>query len=141
MRHRMIVAALALLGVLLSIYLTLFHYGLTGPLVCGASEACEKVQLSRYALVFGIPVAVLGLGGYLALLVIALAGLEGRFAPGPGVTRLLALVSGAGVVFTAWLTWLELFRIHALCRWCVGSAVIIVLIFAASLAGLRPSRA
>ena len=138
MRHRMVVAALALLGVLLSIYLTLYHYGLTGPLVCGGTGSCEKVQLSRYAVVLGVPVAVIGLGGYVALLVIALAGLQGRFAPGPSITRLLATLSGIGVAFSAWLTWLELFRIHAICWWCVGSAVIITAIFVTSLTSLFP---
>ncbi|MFI5280398.1 MAG: vitamin K epoxide reductase family protein [Gemmatimonadales bacterium] len=137
MRHRMVVAALALAGVLLSTYLTMYHYGMVGPLVCGASESCEKVQLSRYAMFLGVPVAVLGLGGYALLLVVALAGLEGRFAAGPHVTRLLALISGGGVAFSIYLTYLELFRIHAVCRWCVGSAVVITAIFVASLAGLR----
>jgi uncharacterized membrane protein len=139
MRHRMVVATLALVGVLLSTYLTLYHYGLVGSLVCGASGSCEKVQLSRYAMFLGVPVAVLGLGGYLVLLVVALAGLEGRFAAGAQVTWLLALISGLGVAFTAYLTYLELFRIHAVCRWCVGSAVVIAAIFVVSLAGMRRS--
>lgn len=137
MRPRMVVATLALAGVLLSTYLTLFHYGLMGPLVCGASESCEKVQLSRYAMFLGVPVAVLGLGGYVVLLVVAIAGLEGRFAAGTAVTKLLALISGLGVAFTIYLTYLELFKIHAVCRWCVGSAVVIAAIFVVSLAGMR----
>ncbi len=137
MRHRMVVATLALVGVLLSTYLTLYHYGLAGSLVCGASESCEKVQASRYAMFLGVPVAVLGLGGYLVLFALALAGLEGRFAAGAQITRLLALISGLGVAFTAYLTYLELFRIHAVCRWCVGSAVVIAAIFVVSLAGMR----
>ncbi len=139
MRHRMVVATLALVGVLLSTYLTLYHYGLMGSLVCGASESCEKVQLSRYAMFLGVPVAVLGLGGYLVLLVVALAGLEGRCAAGARVTRVLTLISGLGVAFTAYLTYLELFRIHAVCRWCVGSAALIAAIFVVSLAGMRRS--
>lgn len=137
MRHRMAAAALALLGVLLATYLVLYHYGVTGPLVCGGTESCEQVQASRYAVVFGIPVAVVGLGGYLVLLVVALAGLQGRLASRPGPTRLLLLLSGLGVAFTIYLTYLELVRIHAVCRWCVGSAVIITAIFAASIAGVR----
>jgi uncharacterized membrane protein len=139
MRHRMVVAALALVGVLLSTYLTLYHYGFVGALVCGANEACEKVQLSRYAMFYGVPVAVLGLGGYLLLLVVALAGLESRFAQGHRVTQLLAMISGLGVAFTIYLTYLEVYEIHALCRWCMGSAVVITAIFVASLVGLRRS--
>lgn len=137
MRHRMIVATLALVGVLLSTYLTLYHYGLVGTLVCGTSESCEKVQLSRYAMFLGVPVAVLGLAGYAVLLAVALAGLEGRFAEGPRVTQLLALISGGGVAFSIYLTYLELFRIHAVCTWCVGSAVVVAAIFVVSVVGLR----
>jgi uncharacterized membrane protein len=87
----------------------------------------------------GVPVAVLGLGGYAVLLALALAGLEGRFAAGPRITRLLAVISGGGVLFSIYLTYLELFKIHAICKWCVGSAVIIAAIFVASLAGLKRS--
>lgn len=137
MRHRMLVAALALVGVLLATYLTLYHYGFVGALVCGANESCEKVQLSRYAMFLGVPVALLGLGGYLLLLVVALAGLESRFAVGHGITQVLAMISGFGVAFTIYLTYLEVFEIHALCRWCMGSAVLIIAIFVASLVGLR----
>ena len=137
MRHRMVVATLALVGVLLSTYLTLYHYGLTGPLACGGAESCEKVQASRYALFLGVPVAVIVLGGYLGLLVVALAGLQGRFADRAGMSRLLVLLSGVGVLFTLYLTYLELFRIHAVCKWCVGSAAIIAAIFGVSIAGVR----
>ncbi len=139
MRHRQIVAALALTGLLLSIYLTLYHYGLTGQLACGGAASCEKVQASRYAVLLGLPVAGYGVGGYLVLLVVALAGLQDRWAASAGPTRLLVLLSAGGVAFTIYLTWLELFRIHAICRWCVGSAAIIVLAFVASLAGMRRS--
>lgn len=137
MRHRMAVALLALLGALLSTYLTLYHYGLIGSLVCGGAQSCGKVQASRYALFLGVPVAVIGLAGYGCLLAVALAGLQGRFAAGAGATKLLALVSALGLAFTIYLTYLELFRIHALCRWCLGSAVIIAAIFAVSLRGMR----
>ena len=144
MRHRQVVAVLALLGLLLSVYLLLYHYGFVGRLACGGTESCEKVQTSRYAELFGFPVAGYGVAGYLALLLIALAGLgekwDGRREP----TLQLAIVSGGGVVFTAYLTWAELFRIHAICRWCVGSAVIILATFVVSLVGFRslksPSR-
>jgi uncharacterized membrane protein len=137
MRHRMTIATLALLGVLLSSYLTLNHYGLTGPLVCGASSSCERVQASRYAEFLGVPVALIGLVGYAGLLVVALVGLQGRFAAGVGTTKLLAALSGGGVAFTAYLSYLELFRIHAVCRWCIGSAVIITAVFVVSVSGLR----
>ena len=107
-----------------------------GPLICGKSGGCLTVQASKYAEFLGLPVAAYGAGGYLALLIVGFAGLQGRWADAPGPTKLLALLSGIGVLFTVYLTALELFVIHAICRWCVASAVIIVLIFVASLAGL-----
>lgn len=133
----MIVAALAMIGLLLSVYLLLHHYGLVGELACGGSNSCGVVQASRYSEFLGIPVAAYGAGGYLALLVVALAGLQPRWEHHPGPTRLLALLSGIGVAFTIWLTYVELFVLHAVCRWCVGSAVIIALIFVVSLLSLR----
>ena len=52
-------------------------------------------------------------------------------------SRWQALLAGGGLLFTAYLTWLELFVIHAICRWCVGSAVIITLIFLLAVLDLR----
>ena len=137
MRSRQVAALLALVGLMLAIYLTMYHYGLVGSLACGGSGECEKVQGSRYADFLGLPVALYGVAGYLALLIVALAGLQGRGADSPTPSRLLALLSGIGVLFTLYLTYLELFVIHAICKWCVGSAVIIVLIFAVSFPSLR----
>ena len=136
MRHRMTAAALALLGLLLSVYLTLFKLGLTGPLVCGIGE-CERVQTSRWAEVFGIPVAAYGVAGYLTLLVVALAGLSERRIGDPAPTRWLVLISGIGVAFSMYLTAVELFVIHAICRWCVVSAVLITAIFGVSVVGMK----
>jgi uncharacterized membrane protein len=136
MRHRMAAAALALFGLLLSIYLTLYKLGFTGPLVCGTG-GCERVQTSRWAELFGVPVAAYGVAGYLALLVIAMAGLSEKRIADPAPTRWLVLVSGLGVAFSLYLTSLELFVIHAICRWCVASAVVITAIFVVSLVGRK----
>ncbi len=133
----MAAAALALAGLLLSVYLLLHNLGLMGPLQCGAGNACEKVQTSRYAYLVGVPVAAYGVAGYLSLLVVALAGLQDRWLAARWPTLGLVVLSGGGVAFTAYLKYLEIFRIHAICRWCVVSAVLITAIFGASLAGLR----
>jgi uncharacterized membrane protein len=140
MRHRQVIAVLALLGTMLSAYLTMHHYGLTGPLACGGSQSCDAVQASRWSVFMGVPVAAYGVGGYLTIFVVALAGLQGRWAESAGPTKLIAALSGVGVAFTAYLTWLELFKIHAVCRWCVASAVIILLIFVAALVSLPSLR-
>lgn len=137
MRHRTAVALLALLGLLLSIYLTLYKLGFTGPLVCGAGGACERVQNSQWGDFLGIPVAAYGVGGYLALLGVAVLGLQEEWENRPEPTRWLVRLSGAGVAFTIYLKYLELFRIHAICRWCVVSAVLITAIFAVSVVGMK----
>jgi uncharacterized membrane protein len=137
MRHRMVVASLALAGLLLSVYLTLYHAGLVGALACGASASCERVQLGRYGSLLGLPVAAYGIAGYLGILAVALAGLQPRWETSMTPTRLLVLLSGMGVAFTLYLKYLELFVIRAVCRWCVVSAVLITVIFLVSLLSLR----
>ncbi len=140
MRHRMAAAALALLGLLLSTYLLLHRFGLVGALACTGGDSCDRVQLGRYGEFLGVPVAAYGVGGYLTLLVVALAGLQPGRVERRGPTVALAAFSGLGVAFTLYLKYLELFRIHAVCPWCLVSAAIIVAIFGVSLAGLRQHR-
>jgi len=137
MRHRMVVAGLALVGLLLSVYLLLHAWGMVGSLACGGSPSCDRVQASRWSEFLGLPVALYGVGGYLALLAAAIAGLQPRWENSPAPTRLIALLSGAGVLFTVYLKYLEFFVIGAVCRWCVGSAIIITAIFLVSLPFLR----
>jgi uncharacterized membrane protein len=127
MKHRQAIALLALVGFAVALYLWLYKIGAIGKLQCGTGE-CEYVQSSRYAWLFGQPVALYGVVGYLTLLVTALVGLQPRFLGTPGPTRVLAVLSGLGFAFTLYLTYLELFVIHAICRWCVVSAVIITAI-------------
>ena len=85
----------------------------------GESGGCETVQTSSYATIFGVPVAVMGLVGYSGLLFSALL----RGEAGVYLAFLVALV---GALFSAYLTYLEVFVIHAICEWCVASAVVMV---------------
>jgi uncharacterized membrane protein len=130
------VAALSLAGLFVATYLYLYKIGKIGTLACGTG-GCETVQLSPQARFLGVEVSLIGVLGYAALLVLALLALQPRY-EGPGwPARALALFSGAAVLFTAYLTYLELFVIHAVCRWCVTSAVIIVAIFLLAVRELR----
>lgn len=140
MRHRMVAATLSLIGLLLSIYLTLHRLGVVGPIACGGSGSCDRVQLGPYGALFSIPVAAYGAAGYLALLVVALVGLQEPWAGHRAPTAGLAVISGLGVAFTIYLTYLELFVIHAVCAWCLASAGIIAGIFAASIIGVRSEK-
>jgi uncharacterized membrane protein len=136
---RMLIALLALAGLLLSVYLTLYKLGLVGDLVCGTG-ACERVQDSPWAWFLRLPVAAWGIIGYGLLLLLAVVGLQPRFARSRAVAVLLFAASLVGVAFTGYLSFLEAFRIHAWCRWCLGSAAIITLIFLCSIPALRRSR-
>jgi uncharacterized membrane protein len=120
----MAIALLSLLGVFVSAYLYLYKIGKIGSLACGAG-GCEAVQLSRWSSFLGVDVALLGLIGYLGLLGLALAGLRQDLTGRRGVAVALLAASGVGVLFAGYLTYLELFVIHAICFWCVSSAVII----------------
>ncbi len=141
MIYRMGAAMMSLLGLFVSAYLYLYKIGRIGTLACG-SGGCETVQQSAWSRVGGIEVSLIGILGYAALLGVALFGLQARMAGRRRPAALLTVLAGGGVLFTGYLTYLELFVIHAVCRWCVGSAVIIVSILAAGLLDLRqnPSR-
>jgi uncharacterized membrane protein len=114
-------AVLAVVGVAIAGYLTWIHYAGLKPFCVGGGGSCERVQSSRWSELAGIPVAVLGLGGYLALLGSLLLPAE----TGRSAAALIALV-GAG--FSAWLTYVEIAKINAICQWCAASAVIMGLL-------------
>jgi len=123
------IAALGVLGVGIAGYLTWVHYAGIQPFCVAGGGGCEKVQTSRYAELAGIPVAVIGLGGYLTILASLLVpGDNGRLA-----TAALALT---GMGFSIYLTYLELFEIDAICQWCVASATVMTAIAALSVARL-----
>jgi uncharacterized membrane protein len=136
----MAIALLCLGGVFISTYMWMYKLGLIGTIACG-SGGCETVQLSPQARFLGVEVALIGLVGYVVMLAVALVSLQPQFAAGGWPLRALVWLSGGAVAFTIYLTGLELFVIHAICRWCVGSAVVIVLVFALSVMEARQARA
>ena len=116
---RALLAALSVAGFLVSAYLTWSYVLGVAPACVGGSEGCATVQSSRYSEILGVPVAALGLAAYAGLLFSALLEREGGIFFG----LFVALV---GVLFSGYLTWLELFVIHAVCQWCVVSAALMV---------------
>jgi uncharacterized membrane protein len=117
-RLRTAAIVLATLGLGIAGYLTYVHYAGISP-VCEIAHGCEKVQTSEWSKAAGVPVALLGLLAYAAVL---------GATPVPGETARTAAAGttliGAG--FSAYLTYREVFTIHAICIWCVASAVIMV---------------
>jgi uncharacterized membrane protein len=139
-RRRQTLVLLALVGLLVATYLWLYKIGVVGELQCGTGS-CETVQASRYAELLGVPVALYGVAGYGALFAFGLAGLDPARATDPRLTRLLAALATAGFSFSMYLTAIELFVLHAVCRWCVASALIMTAIWVLSLSLLgRPAR-
>jgi len=136
MIHRMTAALLSLTGLFISAYLYLYKIGKIGSLACGTG-GCEAVQWSPWSRVAGIEVSLVGLLGYALLLLLCLAALQPNMVHRREPALLLAALSGIAVLFTIYLTYLELFVIHAICRWCVASGVVIVGIFILSLFDLR----
>jgi uncharacterized membrane protein len=111
---------LAAIGIGIAGYLVYVHYTDT-KVLCSISHGCETVQKSRYAKIAGVPVALLGLIGYVAILATLFVRSESGRLAGAG----MALV---GLGFSGWLTYLEAARIHAWCQWCVGSAIVMTLL-------------
>lgn len=130
--NRMLVALLSLVGFFVSFYLLAHALGWTGPLLCGVGD-CATVQASEYAWIGPMPVAGIGAAGYLALLTVALLGIQPRWRDSSGVAALLFGGTLIGVAFSGWLTYLEAAVIQAWCQWCVISAVLIGLAFLASI--------
>jgi uncharacterized membrane protein len=122
---------LTFVGIGIAGYLTYVHYEGLSP-ICAINQGCEKVQSSKYAKVGGVPVPLIGLIGYVGILgTLLVRGELARFA-----TAAMAYV---GFAFSVYLTSLELFTIHAICQWCVGSAIVMTTI--AVLATIRVLRA
>jgi uncharacterized membrane protein len=125
MTKRMLAALIALVGLFVALYLTLYKVGVIGELVCSIGS-CEAVQTSRWSTFLGLPVAAWGLAFYASVLALALAGLTERFEDSrPFALGMLALTAW-GTLFSLWLTYLELFVIRAICQWCVISALLAV---------------
>lgn len=129
-------ALMSLLGLFVAAYLYLYKIGRIGALACGAG-GCETVQTSEWARFGGVEVALIGVVGYALLLAVAIAAIQTAPSGRRWPVDLLAALAAGGVLFTAYLTYLELFVIRAICRWCVGSAAIIVTILVLALLARR----
>ena len=111
---------LAVLGVGVAGYLVYVHYANIDP-VCNIAHGCHKVQTSSYSKLAGIPVALLGLIGYVVILGALLV-------RGEAARMVAALTALVGFGFSMYLTYRELFTIDAICQWCVLSAIVMTLL-------------
>lgn len=127
--------ALSLIGLADAIYLTYIKLAADG--ICVAGEGCEIVNTSVYSQIYGIPVAVLGGLAYVAMLVVLLLEPRNEFFEFNGPLIVLGF-SIFGVLYSAYLTYLELYVIRAICEFCVLSAI--VLTFMLILSAVRMQR-
>jgi uncharacterized membrane protein len=136
MIYRMSAALLSLAGLFISGYLYLYKIGRIGSLACGTG-GCETVQWSPWSRFAGLEVSLIGVLGYAGLLALSLASLQTAAASRQWAVQGMMLAAGIGLAFTLYLTYLELFVIHAICRWCVVSGIIILAIFVAAILDQR----
>jgi uncharacterized membrane protein len=132
LRKTLIVLSVA--GLLDSAYLTWIKVFERGA--CSLSSGCQIANTSPYASVAGIPIALLGAGAYALMLVVLLLETRNDFFDfnGPLIVFGLSLI---GVLYSAYLTYLELYVIHAICPFCVISAVALGLMFILSVVRLQ----
>src|SRR5205807_5955427 len=108
---RRVMIGLAVVGLGVAAYLTYIHYAGIKP-ACTAGQSCIKVQTSEWSKLAGVPVALIGLIGYIGIL-------GSLLAPDREETRLTTLgMTLIGFLFSGYLTYRELFSIHAVCEWC-----------------------
>jgi len=126
--------ALSLIGLADAIYLTYIKLAADG--ICVAGEGCEIVNTSVYSQIYGIPVAVLGGLAYVAMLVVLLLEPGNEFFEFNGPLIVLG-ISIFGVLYSAYLTYLELYVIRAICEFCVLSAVVLTFMLILSAARMQ----
>jgi uncharacterized membrane protein len=118
---RLTAVAIAAAGIGVATYITIADSGGGAPVCLAGGHGCQTVAQSHYSHLFGVNVSVFGIAGYALLIAAALVpGDAGRFG------GLLGALVGFG--FSAYLTYLELFVIDAVCQWCVASAVLMTLL-------------
>ncbi|MEA5079771.1 MAG: vitamin K epoxide reductase family protein [Anaerolineaceae bacterium] len=117
-----------IIGLLDSGYLSIVKLANTLPYCTPGLGECQTVALSQWAYVLDIPVAYLGFLSYLGIFVLLVFGKKIKFVA-PYVDYLLFFISLVGVLFSAYLTYIEAFVLHAWCQWCVISAITMAVIF------------
>lgn len=122
---------LTITGILDSVYLFIYKISNNNAMCLGSGE-CSTVNASRYSTINGIPVSLLGILAYLAIFILLILELRKVFSS-DNSNLLVFGISLVGVLFSAYLTYIEFYVIHAICPFCIISAVVITLIFIISI--------
>lgn len=127
------------IGLFNAVYLIILKYTNNKGMCLQGIGDCWSVNISRYSMVGGIPVAVLGAIGFLAIITLLLLESKGGFLREQGVLINFGLTL-IGVLFSAYLTYLEIAVIRAICPFCVLSAICMVVLFGLTLARITPTK-
>jgi uncharacterized membrane protein len=122
-KSRVVILILSFLGMTVSLYLAYLYFSESESLFCLVGSGCDTVKQSPYSQILGIPVSLLGVIGYSLIFIFSLFSISYR-----ARWILLYFLSLAGVTFSLYLSYIELFVIKAVCAYCLSSTVIIVLI-------------
>jgi uncharacterized membrane protein len=131
----MAIALLALAGLSAATYVFVAH-SLGYELFCPFATGCDAVQRSPYAVLFGLPVSLLGMLGFAAYVLLALTGLSSSEAA-RGTLRTLLVLSVVEVTFTSYMAYLQVSVIRAICSWCMFSAAVTVALAALVISAIR----
>jgi len=135
--RKIVLLVASVLGLGVSSYLTVAHYSAAVTITCPETGAinCEKVTTSPQSIVFGIPVAVLGLAYFVSMLALSLPVAWRSPIRYVAWSRLAASVVGVGFIF--YLIYAELYVIHAICLWCSSVHFLTLVIFGLVVTGWR----
>jgi uncharacterized membrane protein len=122
---RRVATFVAAFGIGVASYIAIEAAGGDAPACIAGSSGCETVADSTYSHLFGINISVFGIVGYVLLLAASLLRGDGARMAGFGISLI-------GFGYSVYLTYLELFKIEAICQWCVGSAVLMTILFGVS---------
>ena len=120
---RTLVLILSTIGIILSLYLTYTHITLDETSFCLTGGGCDIIKSSAYSRIYGIPVPVLGLIGYMVIWILTFLKFD------KSNIKLIYFISVVGLSFSIYLTYIEVFILKALCSFCIISAVVMLAIF------------
>lgn len=128
MKHRLL-QIFSFLGILITGYLIYQHYKPAGDSFCNVSQFinCDIVNKSEYSELFGIPVSILGFLTYAGFFI---ATFFRKNFENTTILAAITLILGIGVAFSGWLTYVEFFKLYAICIFCLAQQILILLLFA-----------
>ena len=128
---RKIMLVLTVVGLLVAVYMTIYKWTNNNSMCLGSGD-CSTVNASPYSEIYGIPVALVGVGGYAAILFLLLMESRNDFVRQNGTLFVFGL-SLTGFIFTVYLVYVEFAVLNAVCPFCLTSQIVMTIIFILSI--------